>query len=85
MPGPKRLYKDSDPVTDWFDASVPPMYVGVYQRGNPVGVRFSYWDGRQWYWSEQSADSACYMYYRRVQSSLMLPWRGLAQPPGSAA
>jgi hypothetical protein len=69
-------------LTPWFDGSVRPERVGLYQRENRVfkHVDYSYWNGVFWGgWAEQkqSALNNC----GTRSSAQDFRWRGLAQEP----
>ena len=61
--------------TDWFDGSVKPVNVGVYERQWPEGVLLHKWDGAVWFAGQSTAEEAesC-----RVESlDSRRPWRGV--------
>lgn len=68
--------------TDWFPNAQTPAYKGVYQRKYFALLRWSRWNGESWEMLCQTQaiaeDTA------RVRSDFQfLPWRGLADPPGT--
>jgi hypothetical protein len=68
-------------VTPWFDGSVKPVRVGVYQRCAPLGfgVTFSMWTGKRWNFSAPSVEEAAIEEARSFVKDAH--WRGLAQQP----
>jgi hypothetical protein len=65
--------------TPWFDGSVKPVRLGVYQRRYVGGARYARWTGRYWClpWrrvATAAQDTAASFFER-------LPWRGLAEEP----
>lgn len=65
--------------TPWFDGSVKPVHVGVYQRSDDGCVWFSHWNGSFW---GCMADTRRRALFEALQPSYKqnLPWRGLTQP-----
>lgn len=68
-------------LTDWFDASVNPVHVGVYQRRNPLRVNgdpfYSKWSGAWWCIGSFNFNNAS----EEVHMSQWqhLEWRGLKE------
>lgn len=66
--------------TPWFDGSVKPCRVGVYERYHPTwGTSFSAWRGAHWSYPDYTEISA--ENDHRVSEVQDCPWRGLAQDP----
>lgn len=71
-------------LTPWFPGNVKPVRKGVYERdwldGGPQW--FSYWDGKNWCFGDETAEGAKYaanMLHTSAHTNF--PWRGLAQDP----
>lgn len=66
-------------VTQWFDSSVLPIHVGVYQRASTArsGYLYSLWDGKHWRTSSGTIDNAAKHYKQSMVQDLY--WRGLAK------
>lgn len=69
-------------VTPWFDGTVKPEHVGVYERcllpNTEMSFAYSYWNGKWWIGLEDTPEAAvklagsCYC-NSRIQA---LDWRG---------
>ena len=73
--------------TPWFDGSVKPVRVGVYQRRYSNGlILYSLWDGARWMLNAETANEAAGTGARWKDASphQFIPWRGLASDPGEA-
>lgn len=70
-------------MTAWFPGAVAPVRRGVYERQVRLAP-YSYWDGRRWGMSSQSAENA---WRNRCMPSAWqgARWRGLAAPAEGAA
>lgn len=66
-------------LTPWFDGSIKPARVGVYERnygdGYSYGREYSFWDGRRWMCPCYSPDDAARE--TAVSAYQKEPWRGL--------
>jgi hypothetical protein len=71
--------------TDWFQAEIKPVHVGVYPirffdfESNNV-QEFAHWDGCRWGWATNKV-SLAYINRDIGQSSQRKEWRGLAEKP----
>lgn len=70
----------SNQLTPWFDGSEKPKRKGVYERVFFDRLRFSRWDGKQWYVGRASAEEASQEEYPAILQD-GCKWRGLAQKP----
>ncbi|MFZ3286586.1 MAG: hypothetical protein WA191_07020 [Telluria sp.] len=68
-------------LTDWFDGSVKPEYVGLYQRdyGDEYEAASAtllpdFWDGSKWIVLDYDGNHI-------GNAAVELPWRGLASDP----
>jgi hypothetical protein len=65
--------------TDWISAEVEPVHIGWYERDRGVPLILKdYWDGKRWTLGD--ANGGRYPMF----DAGWFPWRGLAQPSGSA-
>lgn len=65
--------------TPWFDGSVKPVRVGVYERTFGSGeTHFSKWDGKRW---NQFGNLLYASRQMNASGWQNLPWRGLTKPP----
>lgn len=79
-------------LTPWFPGDVKPVHIGVYQRdfGGVGNLKYAYWDGEYWRWSEPTPDHAAewgtfpgrgYGHGKSpVQFGPTIRWRGLTEP-----
>lgn len=73
--------------TDWFDKSVTPLHVGVYEvlhkpNGAPLFRWFSYWTGKHWCYTAQTpenADACRHMPSREARRQGGFKWRGVVR------
>lgn len=65
-------------VTPWFDGSVKPARIGIYEREYPNGNYYSYWDGSRWGMGYATLGIVRQTLWPHIQD---LPWRGLAEQP----
>jgi len=75
-----------DSVTLWFQPTVKPVHVGVYQiyaRSISHEQLYRYWDGTHWYLGHNSPRKAAQKAEVRlvVFADGLLPWRGLKHKP----
>lgn len=72
----------SKKLTDWFEPSVKPELVGVYQTDARTNYQaYQYWDGKKWGGYCHAPEEA--YSDRGMRSSHQLArWRGLAEKPG---
>ena len=76
-------------LTEWFDGTVKPALLGVYQRDyrnasgdRHAGIAYSHWDGKRWGIYGETPEKA--VQWHIFSSSYQLPWRGLAEDPSAA-
>lgn len=63
-------------LTPWFDGTVKPVRVGVYQRKYHNGIFYCYWDGK--YFSSGTYSISGLVHKVRGMSPWQdLPWRGV--------
>lgn len=77
------MAKQEEKLTEWFNGSVKPMRVGVYQRRDWADLEdhgYSYWDGKNWGVLGDDPDDAM-VWARAITNYPELPWRGLARRP----
>jgi len=66
--------------TQWFYEQKP-VHKGVYQRNYKLFTKewsYSYWDGKRWGMSADTADQAAYV-KNRASNFQKIPWRGLCK------
>lgn len=68
-------------LTTWFDGSIKPIHIGVYERKSTFGfAHYSYWNGKKWKLISSTPDKA---FNARLDSDdshfQTLEWRGLCQ------
>jgi hypothetical protein len=79
-----RVAEDS--VTLWFQPTVKPKHIGVYQiyaRSMGHEQLYRYWDGTHWYLGHSTPRKAAKKAEVRliVFERYLLPWRGLKHKP----
>jgi hypothetical protein len=78
----------SDPkLTDWFDKSVTPARVGIYQirlHDDSPNIRYAMWRGDEWSWFADTINDVMNWHVGRLEKMHphgYFPWRGLAKEP----
>ena len=67
-------------VTHWMHPPTKPEVPGVYERRFDVGICYSYWDGKKWFFAAHSPDEAVEKVIDgKVSPSQELAWRGITK------
>lgn len=78
-----RVTEDS--VTLWFQPTVKPKHIGVYEVfvRDKSGPLYRHWDGTHWYLGHNTPRKAAHKAEVRliVFERYLLPWRGLKHKP----
>lgn len=70
-------------LTPWFDGTVKPVRVGLYQRLMFPGFRhvYAWWDGKRWSAASIFKTEALVLKGSYARNQIHAQWRGLAQDP----